>query len=181
MLSTNPEKYFYAFDCSSKAIELLKSHERYDESRIKAFVCDITREDIPESIIPDNSIDIVTSIFFLSALAREQMDDVLKKIYRVLKPGGVILFRDYGVYDLTQMRFFAKKNAKLDENFYRRSDGTFTYFFSLESIEQLFTSCGFEVIENKYETRVINNRKRKIKMYRVWIQCRFRKPMQNED
>lgn len=179
LIPRHPNKFFYAFDCSEKAIELLKTDPRYDESKAKAFVCDITREDIPEDTIKSNSVDILTSIFFLSALAYNQMQDVLHKLYRVLKPGGLFLFRDYGLYDLAQMRFYARKTAKVEENLYRRSDGTYAYFFSIEVVEELFKQCGFEVVESKYDTRVLNNRKRKIKMYRVWVQCKFRKPLQN--
>lgn len=41
-----------------------------------------------------------------------------------------MIIRDYGMYDMTQMRFINKRGRKLGENFYMRADGTRTYFFS---------------------------------------------------
>jgi SAM-dependent methyltransferase len=174
LMANNPDKFFYAFDLSPTAIEILKKNPQFDERRCKVFLCDIVNEDLPDDI-RDNKLDIVVSIFCLSAIPPEHMPCVLRKIYSCLKPGGCFLVRDYGLYDMTQMRFFAKKGCRLGENFYVRGDGTFTFYFSREYAESLMKNVGFEVVENTYVTRVLTNRKRKLKMYRVWLRGKYKK------
>lgn len=61
-----------------------------------------------------------------------------------------MLLRDYGMYDMTQMRFINKRGRKLAENFYMRADGTRTYFFSKGNIYFLNGFIFYIITKKKY-------------------------------
>ena len=44
-------------------------------------------------------------VFVFLALHPDQWKQAVDNLSKVLKPGGEILFRDYGRYDLAQVRF----------------------------------------------------------------------------
>ncbi|XP_022703742.1 methyltransferase-like protein 2-A isoform X2 [Varroa jacobsoni] len=169
----NPGLYVYGSDFSSKAVDVLRSHEKFDSARCTVFICDATADDW-QTPFPEGSVDIIIYIFVLSAICPEKFAHVVKQSWNYLKPGGLVLFRDYGRYDMAQLRF--KKGRCLDDNFYVRGDGTRCYFFTQEELSQLFTSAGFLEELNYIDRRLQVNRGKQLEMYRIWIQCKFRKP-----
>lgn len=50
-------------------------------------------------------------------------------MFQVIKAGGCVLIRDYGLYDHAMLRF--KPGHKLAENLYVRQDLTRAYYFAL--------------------------------------------------
>lgn len=119
--------YFYACDFSPRAVEFVKSNSLYDASRMKAFCADLTTDNLFENI-EEGCVDIASLIFVLSAIHPEVWSKVAQVAFRSLRPGGVLLFRDYGRYDMAQLRF--KPGHKIADNFYMRQDGTRLVFFS---------------------------------------------------
>ncbi len=144
---------------------------------IKTFVWDVTEKNIPDDLVPDESIDFVTMIFVLSAMSPGlKMQNAIRHISKKLKSGGIIFVRDYGAADLALHRLSGKEQIrKLDDNFYARGDGTRSYYFTLESLAELFDVMQFECIENKFcEKRVVNN-ERELTMDRIFVQGKFKK------
>lgn len=156
---------------SSRAVEFVKSNAKYDESRMKAFQCDITEAEQFRENIPEESLDMVTMIFVLSAINPTKFSQVVRNIHRLLKPGGKVLFRDYGRYDMAQIRF--KSGSKIGENFYVRQDGTRSYFFTIEEIAALFGENGFSVLSNVYVKRRTINAKEQLDVPRTFLQGKF--------
>lgn len=65
--STEPGLQVYGGDFSATAIGILQNHAEFDAQRSQVFVLDVTAEDwqVP---FPENSVDIIVSIFVLSAI-----------------------------------------------------------------------------------------------------------------
>ncbi|KAL4990914.1 S-adenosyl-L-methionine-dependent methyltransferase [Aspergillus falconensis] len=202
----NEELMVHACDFSKTAVQVMRDSEHYDPKHIAADVWDVSAEPTEESNglppgLTEGSVDVVILIFIFSALAPEQWERAIRNVYRVLKPGGQVLFRDYGRGDLAQVRF--KKNRYLAENFYVRGDGTRVYFFDKDELEQTWSGWTpekglpelnvsdaaedealtaqsaaakdgvFDIKNLAYDRRLVVNRQRKLKMYRCWIQGHF--------
>uniref|UniRef100_UPI00398F7AA2 tRNA N(3)-methylcytidine methyltransferase METTL6 isoform X1 n=1 Tax=Pristiophorus japonicus TaxID=55135 RepID=UPI00398F7AA2 len=178
LLEDDLNVFIYACDFSPRAVEFVKQNHLYNAERCKAFQCDLTKDDLLEHV-PADSVDVVTLIFVLSAIHPDKMQLALENIYKILKPGGYILFRDYGLYDHTMLRF--KTGHKLGPNFYVRQDGTRSFFFSDEYMTQLLTAAGYEVLANEYVFRKTVNKKEGLCVPRVFLQCKFKKPKRESE
>ena len=234
----------WAVDFSKRAVETMREAEDYGaiaEGRdgrvgsMRAEVWDVAGDELPEGMV-EGMADVVIMIFVFSALSPRQWERAVRNVWRVLKPGGEVLFRDYGRGDLAQVRF--KAGRWMEENFYVRGDGTRVYFFEKGELENIWTGeywsqdqhqlgiensempgairkakssdneiqetnqdyendatkpqeqsskvggCDmegsmprFEILNLDIDRRLIVNRQRRIKMYRCWLQGRFRKPV----
>jgi tRNAThr (cytosine32-N3)-methyltransferase len=247
-MNRNGELRLHACDYSKKAVDLIRGQNAYssqpEPAVLRADVWDAASTSLPPSL-ESGSVDLVLMIFIFSALSPEQWTQAVKNVWEVLKPGGEVLFRDYGRGDLAQVRF--KKGRYLEENFYVRGDGTRVYFFEQEELRQIWAGVSdsaieqeglvshesskgrqadnqtervvngasgcetetnnqvesdvhatsgsdqgeiespvpvhnghqeakFEVLDLATDRRMLVNRQRKLKMYRCWLQGRFRKP-----
>ncbi|TKA65512.1 hypothetical protein B0A55_10135, partial [Friedmanniomyces simplex] len=193
-MNRNRELKLHACDYSARAIDVIRSQPAYiaqeSPAVLQADVWDIASQELPPGLAA-GSVDLVLLIFIFSALSPDQWTQALRNIFTLLKPGGEVLFRDYGRGDLAQVRF--KKGRYLDENFYVRGDGTRVYFFEEQELRDLWSrsiggvaggveqTAAFEVQNLAVDRRMLVNRQRKLKMYRCWMQGHFRKPSQADE
>ena len=68
----NPNLYVYGCDFSSSAIDILKASPEYDETKCKAFVCDITQIEADQFVVGEKQLDLIVIIFVLSAIKPEK-------------------------------------------------------------------------------------------------------------
>ncbi|XP_025849847.2 tRNA N(3)-cytidine methyltransferase METTL8, mitochondrial isoform X6 [Vulpes vulpes] len=173
-LQDAPESFLYCCDFASGAVELVKLHSSYRAAQCCAFVHDVCDEDLPFPF-PDGILDVILLVFVLSSIHPDRMQGVINRLSNLLKPGGMLLFRDYGRYDKTQLRF--KRGHCLSENFYVRGDGTRAYFFTKGEVHNMFCKAGLDEKQNLVDRRLQVNRKKQVKMHRVWVQGKFQKPL----
>ncbi|XP_036773698.2 tRNA N(3)-methylcytidine methyltransferase METTL8, mitochondrial isoform X2 [Manis pentadactyla] len=173
-LQNAPESFLYCCDFASEAVELVKLHLSYRAGQCCAFVHDICDDGSPYPF-PDGILDVILLVFVLSSIHPDRMQGVLNRLSKLLKPGGMLLFRDYGRHDQTQLRF--KRGHCLSENFYVRGDGTRVYFFTKGEVHNMFCKAGLDEKQNLVDHRLQVNRKRQVKMHRVWVQGKFQKPL----
>lgn len=125
--------------------------------------------------------DAVLLVFVLSALPSvEDMRIALKQLRTVLKPDGVLCFRDYAVPDMNFFRFLARDNQVMPLTMlFRKSDETTQVFFEREFVLKLFAQCGFVECDAEDEkaqyhcNRLVNRRNDKM-MDKIFINGTFR-------
>lgn len=110
-----------------------QANEAYDTSHVHAFVHDLTcpaghatlptqlqaappefwADPMPDSAttptapISTHQVDLISCVFVLSALPPKAQAPAVQALFDVLLPGGVLILRDYALYDEAQLRFHA--------------------------------------------------------------------------
>ncbi|XP_057371730.1 tRNA N(3)-methylcytidine methyltransferase METTL6-like [Daphnia carinata] len=169
LLEENEDLFVYGCDFSPRAVDFVRRDSRFNAERMNVFVSDITKDSLRD-FVPE-MVDVVSLIFVLSAIHPDKFLQALCSVASVLHPGGALIFRDYGLYDMAQLRF--GRGNKISDNFYVRQDGTRSYFFSVEYLKQLVTEAGFEVFTCHYVNRRTINKKEGVDEPRVFVQGKF--------
>ncbi len=101
------------------------------------------------------------------------MAAVLQLAKSALRPGGLLLFRDYGLYDMLMLRF--PPGQRLGPALFCRKDGTLASFFSVEEVEALAEAAGFAVQDCRYGCVNNVNRKSGAVLQRVFVHGVFQR------
>jgi len=113
-LQGKPDKYFLA-DISTKMMDFAK--QKLEERRISYNIISIDRnQPIP---LKDETIDVIVSFYSLEHLY--PLQDYLKDMYRILKPGGILIGAipaegglAWGLGRMFTSRRWIKKNTNID-------------------------------------------------------------------
>lgn len=120
--------------------------------------------------------DAVLAVFVLSALGEPQLSPFIASISRVLRPGGALLVRDYGIYDLAHLRFLRSQQSS---PVFTRADSTLARFFCTDELARCVIDAAGSVVlcqeELKYCCVRVPNRAKGIEMRRVFVHAVFRR------
>eukprot|EP01031_Cornospumella_fuschlensis_P033183 gene33184-40148_t len=163
----------WAVDHSAEALRILQCHPDYSSERIECVQWSMTA-DIPVSPCPLAACvpDTVMLIFALSATLPEDHVRAVRNIKALLRRRGgrgLVLFRDYGMHDMTMYRH----QRRLAELTFQRKDGTLCHYFTVEAVAALFESEGFVTVECRFATVINRNRKQQKAMHRVFVHAVF--------
>ncbi|OZC09458.1 methyltransferase domain protein [Onchocerca flexuosa] len=165
-----PHWNFYAFDFSNNAIRLLRERNEAHNLSISTAVADLTYDSFS---LDFPAADIISLIFVLSAIPPYKQQQAVKNLMKLVKVRGVVFVRDYGINDHAMLRF--GRQCKLDERFYAKQDGTMTYYFKLEELDELFTRQGFHKVISTYLLRKTVNHQKNLSVDRVFVQAVYAK------
>lgn len=140
--------------------------------RLKNAFCWDVVESFPKEQLK-SSYDVGISVFCLSALRPNAHLQAMKNLFEVLKPGGVLLVRDYAEFDYAQ---FSKAEMPLGERLFQRKDKTLLYFFSPSYFQHLSTASGYSIVELAVHCVENLNRKTGLATRRCFLHSVLRKP-----
>lgn len=118
-----------AMDYSLKALQLCRP-VTHEAGRVHFVAGDAI-------ILPfkDSTIDAVFSLHVTGHLSETGRSKLAGEALRVLKPGGKVVFRDFGVDD-----FRCGKGEMIEPGTFRRGTGSSTHYFTTDEVSQLFSA-----------------------------------------
>lgn len=164
LLERLPHLFVTAFDFSARAVALARAHNTYisNSHRACAFVGDgaavsgvatavaeayktlAAQSTLQSPPPPHNGFDAVLMLYMLSAMPTETHVRIFQNAVDCLRPGGLLLLRDYGEGDEAQTRF--GRGAKFDDSgsVMVRRDGTLAAFLRIEDMSRAAAAVGLE-------------------------------------
>uniref|UniRef100_A0A061RNX5 Methyltransferase family protein n=1 Tax=Tetraselmis sp. GSL018 TaxID=582737 RepID=A0A061RNX5_9CHLO len=173
VLRENPAASATACDVSETALQLLRdAADRAGICPSRLFAADAAA---PEALARMQQLraDACLLVFTLSAVPPGSMRAVLTAAHAALRPGGLLLFRDYALYDMSQLRF--PPEQRVGERLYRRLDGTLSYYFTAEDLTARAEEVGFRTVEASYACVRVRNRRKGLEMDRAFVHGVFKK------
>jgi MPBQ/MSBQ methyltransferase len=119
----------YAMDCSLTALQLCLPVVG-NAGRVNLVAGDAVYLPFRDSVI-----DAVFSLHVAGHLTGLGRTQCAREVLRVLKPGGQIIFRDFGTED-----FRCGKGEMIEQGTYRRGTGSFTHYFTEDEVTMLFSA-----------------------------------------
>jgi SAM-dependent methyltransferase len=178
LLQQFPNATATCFDCAVTAVKILQQKLAEQEWNDR---CEVSVGDLMDPHFNTEELksiaDFALLFFVQSAIDPIHYERIQELAWKMLKPGGAVLFRDYGKYDMAQMRFeksAGRQGNRISDDFYVRGDGTRAKFFTEDELKTIWERDGrFRTEEIVFHTKKIVNRKTGVEMKRVWIQAKW--------
>lgn len=125
----------------------LKINPNYSNDKIQLIEADLNKQ----LTLNDNYFDVVISLANLEHL--ENPNHTMKEIYRILKPGGILLMTTPSVYGKPILEFLAYKLHVINEQSIRDHKR----YFDKKSLTELCKITGFSLVKHRYFQLFMNN------------------------
>ncbi|NUN11543.1 class I SAM-dependent methyltransferase [Candidatus Micrarchaeota archaeon] len=118
----------YAIDSSQTAVKMCR--ELLKKFKKKAV---LKTEDCCSLSFENNFFDAVVAFHTIGHLTAAERIQSVKEIFRVLKPGGIVFFKDFGLRD---MRY--GKGTLVEKDSFKRGNGIWYHYFTEKELRELF-------------------------------------------
>jgi ubiquinone/menaquinone biosynthesis C-methylase UbiE len=115
-----------ALDVSMEAVRLCRASCASDK-------VDLLAADARHLPFPDRIFDAVFAFHMVGHVPMSEREKIASETARVLKVGGMLFFRDFGVDDMR-----AGQGMEVEPGTFRRGRGVITHYFTKEEVDSLF-------------------------------------------